>query len=135
MAEAIARRDASDIIEASSAGLTPLGYVMPMTKQTIASNGCPTDELASKALLASAYQAADIVINSSGWPRESAFRDAAKVEDWYVEDPYDGDAEMYQKTFQDIERRVRRLAEMLRTSRPSNIVAGDAKEPATDGTK
>lgn len=131
MAEAIARRDASDVIEASSAGLTPLGYVVPMTKQTIANNGCPTDGLSSKPLLDSACQAAGIVINLSGRPRESAFRDAAKVEDWHVEDPYDGDAEMYQKTFEDIERRVRRLAEVLRTSSPFKMVLGNTKERGT----
>lgn len=134
MAEAIARRDASDVIEASSAGLTPLGYVMPMTKQTIARNGCSTDGLSSKPLFDSAYQSADVVINLSGWPRQSAFRDAAKVEDWYVEDPYDGDAEIYQKTFEDIERRIQRLAEMLRTSGPFKV-AGGGKKPATKGIK
>ena len=39
MAEAIALRDAPDVIEASSAGLTPLGRIEPMTKETLAKNG------------------------------------------------------------------------------------------------
>ena len=39
MAESIARRDAADVIEACSAGLTPLGFVPVLTMQTLAANG------------------------------------------------------------------------------------------------
>ena len=34
MAEAIARYDAADVMEPSSAGLSPLGYLAELTKQT-----------------------------------------------------------------------------------------------------
>ena len=54
MAEAIALRDAPDVIEPSSAGLTPLGRIEPMTKETLAKNGFSSDELWSKTLLATA---------------------------------------------------------------------------------
>jgi len=127
MAEAIARRNAADIIQASSAGLTPLGRVEPMTKRTLANNGFPSEELASKPILFSALDAADIVINMSGWHKEIAFDDVAKVEDWHVEDPYGADAELYQRIFEDIERRVSELADRLRNAQGSRAVAGNIK--------
>jgi protein-tyrosine-phosphatase len=114
MAEAIALRDAPDVIEPSSAGLTPLGRIEPMTKRTLAKNGFLTDELWSKTLLAASFETADIVINMSGRPKEMAFKCVAKVEDWRVEDPYGADAELYQRIFEDIERRVGELAGRLR---------------------
>jgi protein-tyrosine-phosphatase len=69
-----------------------------------------------------AYQAADIVINMTGKPREEAFLEHAteartKVEDWIVRDPYGADADTYQRVFEGIQRRVGQLAEGLRTKR------------------
>ena len=119
MAEAIALRDAADVIEASSAGLTPLGRVEPMTKQTLANNGFASDELCSKPLSVSSLETADLVINMSGHPREAAFEEPAKVEDWYVEDPYGADAELYQRIFEDIRGRVSELAGRLRNGNDS----------------
>ena len=88
MAEAIARRNASDVIEASSAGLAPLGFVAEMTIKTLLRNGYPVEGLRSKPILREAWEAADIVINMSGRARELAFREYARVEDWDIEDPY-----------------------------------------------
>jgi arsenate reductase len=127
MAEAIARRDAADVIEAASAGLTPLGRVEPMTKQTLARNGFASDELTSKPVLPSALDGANIVVNMSGMPRELAFQDHTKVEDWYVEDPYGADAELYQRIFEDIEARVAELAERLRNAGSSGKLTGNIK--------
>lgn len=131
MAEAIALRDAPDVIEPSSAGLTPLGRIEPMTKLTLAKNGFSSDELSSKALLAAASETADIVINMSGRPKEAAFKGAANVEDWTVEDPYGADAGLYQRIFEDIERRVRELAGRLRRA---EWRAGNAGNRKTKGT-
>jgi arsenate reductase (thioredoxin) len=116
MAEAIARRDASEEIEASSAGLAPLGFVAEMTTQTLLRNGYAVEGLASKPISAEAWQSADIVINMSGRAKEFAFRTLrrhAKVEDWDVEDPY-GDAEKYQGTLENVKRHVAELALRLR---------------------
>ena len=114
MAEAIARRNASDVIEASSAGLAPLGFVAEMTIKTLLRNGYPVEGLGSKPVLREAWEAADIVINMSGRARELAFREYARVEDWDIEDPYGDDAETYQRTCETIQRRVAELAEKLR---------------------
>jgi protein-tyrosine-phosphatase len=114
MAEAIARRNAADVIEASSAGLQPLGFVANMTRRILANNGYPTEDLASKPILRESWDKADVVINMSGRSRQQVFREQGKVEDWVVEDPYGGDAHVYQRIFEEIESRVETLAERLR---------------------
>jgi protein-tyrosine-phosphatase len=116
MAEAIAWKDASAEIEASSAGLAPLGFVAEMTTQTLLKNGYAVKGLASKPISVEAWESADIVINMSGRAKEFAFRNLpghAKVEDWEIVDPY-GDPEQYQETYEKIQRRVAELAQRLR---------------------
>jgi protein-tyrosine-phosphatase len=116
MAEAIAWRDASEEIEASSAGLAPLGFVAEMTTQTLLRNGCAVEGLASKPISSEAWESADIVVNMSGRAREFAFRNFrghAKVEDWEIEDPY-GDSEKYKGTYEAVRQRVADLAQRLR---------------------
>jgi protein-tyrosine-phosphatase len=128
MAEAIASRDAADVIDASSAGLTPLGHVERMTKQTLENNAYSVEGLDSKPVEPSAFDATDIVINMSGLPRELFFENPAKVEDWCVEDPYGADAELYQRIFEDIRRRVSGLAARLRNGNGSARGAGSIRE-------
>jgi protein-tyrosine-phosphatase len=55
-----------------------------------------------------------LVVNMSGEPRERAFREFAKVEDWEVEDPFGEDPEVYQRIFEEIRERVLELAMRLR---------------------
>src|SRR5207249_5562747 len=73
MAEAIARYDAADVIEATSAGLSPLGSVAEQTRQTLLQNGYSANGLTSDVLTREAADAADIIINMTGRPREEAF--------------------------------------------------------------
>lgn len=116
MAEAIAWWDAAEEIEASSAGLAPLGFVAEMTTQTLLRNGYAVEGLTSKPISLEAWESADIVVNMSGRAREFAFRTFrgyAKVEDWEIEDPY-GDAEKYQGTYEAIRQRVADLVQRLR---------------------
>jgi arsenate reductase len=115
MAEAIARRDAADVIEASSAGLIPLGFVAGATKQTLLANGYSWDGLESKPIQSGALETASLIINMSGRTRELVFVDVSKVQDWDVEDPYGPDPALYQKTLEEIRGRVGELAEQLRT--------------------
>ena len=123
MAEAIAWKDAAKEIEASSAGLAPLGFVAEMTTQTLVRNGCAVEGLASKPISPETWETANIVINMSGRAKEFAFRNFrghTKVEDWEIEDPY-GDPDKYQGTYESVQRRVAELAQRLR------------KEPGTPG--
>ena len=116
MAEAIAWKDASEEIEASSAGLAPLGFVAEMTTQTLLRNGYAAKGLTSKPISSEAWESADIVVNMSGRARGFAFRSFSghgKVEDWEIDDPY-GDAEKYQGTYEVIRQRVAELAQRLR---------------------
>src|SRR5262245_34057122 len=99
MAEAIARYDAADVIEPSSAGLSPLGFVADLTKQTLMKNGYSANGLTSDVITPQAAESADIVINMTGRPRHENFEDYDKVEDWIVQDPYGTDPETYQRVF------------------------------------
>lgn len=105
------------MIEASSAGLAPLGFVAEMTKATLTANGYSADALDSKPIFPEIWEAADIVINMSGRPREQAFRNFAKVEDWEIADPYGDDPEVYQRAFEDIRRHVAALTAKLKNGR------------------
>jgi TonB family protein len=114
MAEAIARLDAPDAIEAFSAGLAPLGFVVGLTKQTLMRNGYGVEGLESKGISPEVWEQADIIINMSGRPREQAFREYSKVEDWEIEDPFGGDPDIYQQVFEKIRLRVADLTQECR---------------------
>lgn len=122
MAEAIARYDAADVIDGSSAGLSPLGSIPDSTKQSLKNNGYSAVGLSSDGISLEACNAADIIINMTGKPREEAFSehgfsDHEKVEDWVVQDPYGTDADTYQRVLEGIRRRVAQLAKGLRDKR------------------
>lgn len=118
MAEALARHLAADVIEPSSAGLRPLGYVMEETLVVLAEAGVPCDGLASKPLRRDALTAASLVVNLSGTPAEKLFDVAASpVEDWQVGDPFGSDLGVYRRIRDEIETRVRDLARRLRRNR------------------
>lgn len=117
MAEAIARYDAADVMEASSAGLHPLGYIAELTKQTLMKNGYSANGLTSDRLTKEAANEADIIINMTGAPAEHVFDGKKNLEDWLVEDPYGEDPETYQRVFEGIRRRVNQLAMSLRELR------------------
>jgi protein-tyrosine-phosphatase len=132
MAEAIARQDASDKIEAFSAGLAPLGFILDMTKQTLLSNGYSVDGLESKPIARELWDGSDIIINMSGRARELVFRDYAKVEDWEIEDPY-GDPEIYPRSFEKIRQRVAELAKRLEKEGPAKPARADAPQREKNG--
>lgn len=119
MAEAIARYDAADVMEASSAGLYPLGYLAELTKQTLMRNGYSANGLTSDRITRESIDEADIIINMTGTPNEQVFEGKKNVEDWLVEDPYGEDPETYQRVFEGIRRRVNQLAMNLREKRVS----------------
>ncbi len=122
MAEAIARYDAADVIEASSAGLSPMGSIAEQTKETLILNGYSADGLTSDLFTREAAEAADIIINMTGTQRE-IFWHPEKVEDWVVQDPYGSAPETYQRVFEGIKRRVDQLAMGLREKRESKRAA------------
>src|SRR5882762_492532 len=106
MAEAIARIDAPDAIEAFSAGLAPIGFVPWLTRLTLRRNGYSVKGLEPKGISPEVWEQADVVINITGRPRELAFHEYSKVEDWEIEDPFDRDLDIYQQVFEKIRLRV-----------------------------
>ena len=117
MAEAVARQDAADVIQAASAGLSPLGHIERMTIHTLACNGYSSKGLTSKAVTEEALASAKLVVNMSGRESDLVLPDRAKVEDWRVQDPYGADESIYQKILDDIVERVNALADRLREQR------------------
>jgi protein-tyrosine-phosphatase len=124
MAEAIARQIASEIIEASSAGLYPLGHLPDATEKTLIANGYSIEGLASKPLLRADMENADLIINMSGQPLRELLDNgdttgdqtlAKKIENWHVEDPYGADPVIYQRILEELESRVLLLASRLRS--------------------
>jgi protein-tyrosine-phosphatase len=81
------------------------------------------------------WDAADIVINMSGVPKQLAFVEYGKVEDWDVQDPYGSDPVLYQTIYEDIQRKVVQLAERLRGAVPKGIVAKSGGEVIEDQEK
>jgi arsenate reductase (thioredoxin) len=121
MAEAIARTDAGDVIEAASAGLYPLGEIPLHTREALKQNGYSADGLASKRIAPEAWKRADLVINLSGRLRELEFEEYDKVEDWDVRDPYGEDPATYQRILEEIRGRVKVLAQRLREEQRAAI--------------
>jgi protein-tyrosine-phosphatase len=117
MAEAIARYDAADVIDASSAGVAPLGFIPDLTKRTLTMNGYSADGLTSNKATLEGCNAADIIINMTGAPWAETFSNREKVEDWIVQDPYSTDPETYQRVLEGIQRRIVQLAKGLRDKR------------------
>jgi arsenate reductase (thioredoxin) len=125
MAEAIARHDAANVIEASSAGLYPLGFLPKLTVETLARNGYSSEGLSSKGISRDAAQSADVIVNLSGMAIEPLFssspsrlREDQRIEKWNVSDPYGEDTATYQRILKELQQRVQGLAERLREEHP-----------------
>src|SRR5690348_1778341 len=129
MAEAIARLDAPDAIDAFSAGLMPIGFVPELTKQTLMKNAYSVEGLESKGISYGVWERVDVVINMSGQLKKEAFRDHSKVVDWEIEDPFERGPEDYQRVFDKIRARVGELAEEYRREYAANRIAERRSRP------
>jgi arsenate reductase (thioredoxin) len=116
MAEALARHWAADVMEPESAGIRPLGFIDPTARSVLESRGISMDGQFSKGLHIRAVERADLIINMSGMPAQVLFRGHV-FEDWHVPDPFGDDVETHRRICDDIEARVKDLAERLRASR------------------
>jgi arsenate reductase len=117
MAEALARHLASDVIEASSAGLSPLGYIAAPTVAVLSESGVSCAGQTSKSLREASVETAGLLVNMSGYGLKNRLdREDLPVEDWDVGDPFGSDLEIYRGIRDEIERRVVELARRLRAS-------------------
>jgi len=115
MAEALARHLASDVIEPSSAGISPFGRIVDTTRRVLLERGVKVDGQWSKGLREVAPEQVNLVVNMSGMPGSALFPNA-RVEDWDVGDPYGEDMSVYREIRDEIEERVTKLAEELRNA-------------------
>jgi protein-tyrosine-phosphatase len=115
MAEALAQHHASDVIQASSAGVMALGYVAASTRAVLEERGISGEDLFSKHLGSVDIASIDLVVNLAGRPIQN-FLDGRglPVEDWEVGDPFGSDLEVYRRIRDEIESRVLSLAARLR---------------------
>lgn len=121
MGEAIARKDAGDVIEPSSAGFYPLGMIPELTQTTLERNDYSASGLRSKGLQEIAAEEVDLVVNLSGYERAQALESFTQVENWEVSDPYGADEATYQRILEEIRGRVERLAERLRKEQRTTV--------------
>ena len=121
MGEAIAMKDAGDVIEAASAGLYPMGMIPAMTQTTLEKNGYSPNGLQSKGLRDIASEDVDLVINLSGYERARALEKFAQVENWEVSDPYGADEATYQRILEEIRGRIGELAQRLRAEQHAAV--------------
>jgi len=112
MAEALARHLAADVIEPASAGVSPLGHIVPQTRTVLREKKIPAGDLHSKSLREVDPDSAHLIVNMTGIPGESLFP-GAKVVDWPVDDPFGEDLGMYREVCEEIESRLTQLAEQI----------------------
>ncbi len=115
IAEALARHVAADVIEPSSAGISPLGRIVDPTRKILLERGVNLGEQFSKGLREASADAADLVVNMTGIPGCSLFPNRPVV-DWDVDDPYGEEMGIYRRIRDEIEERLAVLAAELRAN-------------------
>ena len=111
IAEGFARAYGSDVMEASSAGLSPTPQVAPETIATMAEKGIDISGHFPKPY-DPRYARADLIVNLSGGPLPGPA--PAEVRTWKVEDPFQRSRQVYQRCCQEIENHVMQLILELR---------------------
>ena len=111
MAESIARSLGGDQVEASSAGLAPLGWVAAQTIAALDALGYETQGLVSKGLDAVEIGEFDIIVSLLGKHGLDHIPHGgrARREAWPIPDPFGEDDEMYLNVAHQLEDRIRRL--------------------------
>jgi arsenate reductase len=116
MAEGFARRYGADVLDAASAGLSPLSYVAPLTIETMKQHGIDISDQYPKTIDEAPFRPWDIVVNMSGLPLP--FPLPGQLLTWPVRDPFTLPPSVYQQVARDIESRVQALLLTLRRQPP-----------------
>ena len=85
MAEGFARAYGSDVLAASSAGLSPCGMVSPVTQAVMLERNIDLSGCVSKGIEPAELVRFDLVVNMSGW--DFPHPDSTPVREWKVDDP------------------------------------------------
>ncbi len=122
IAEALARQHFADIFVAESAGLRPLGFIDPTARAAVEERGVNMEGQFSKGLHDHALGLPDLIVNMSGVPGPKVFH-GHNVEDWPIADPFGEDIETHRRVCDDIETRMKVLAERYRGETPQSSAA------------
>jgi arsenate reductase (thioredoxin) len=114
MAEGFARALGSDVLEAQSAGLAPAIAVAPLTHLVMLEKDIDLGDFYPKEL-GHIQGSVDLIINMSGY--ELQLKNPAPVEVWEVLDPIGEPEEVFREVRDEIEERVLRLIQTLRSSK------------------
>jgi arsenate reductase len=111
MAESIARVLGGAMIDARSAGISPLGWVSEQTIDTLRNLGYSTQGLSSKGLNEVGFEGVDVVISLLGARGLDHVPHSigARREAWAITDPFGEDDEIYMEVARELERRIRTL--------------------------
>ena len=107
MAEAMARKYGSDVLEASSAGLTPAMSNTPYTRMILAEKNIDLGDHLPRRFRGRDLQDFDLVVNMSGETLPANL--GVPVENWDVADPYGGAEDDYRTARECIEMLVMHL--------------------------
>lgn len=114
MAEAIARHYAPHMIDAESAGTSPLGRVALETMAVLQEKGIRAEGHYSKSITeVLEFFEPQIIVNMSGQKLNGWFSREVVLE-WKVEDPYGSELGIYRRICKSIEEKVKKLASDLR---------------------
>lgn len=118
LAEAFARKIAPDVIEPSSAGLSPFGRIAEPTVSVGAEFGLSFDRQYSKGYRPEDLARADLIVNMTGIDSSGLFKTTRPVVAWDVDDPFGEDLAVYRRIAAQIESQVLLLAAEFRSAAP-----------------
>jgi arsenate reductase len=111
MAEAFARKHAADVMEPASCGIQPCEMIAPSTREFMLEKGIDLDGCVPKGFAVTGFDY-DVIVNMSGFPLPRAAR--APTLTWPVEDPYWVGDRRHRQIRDELEMRVKSLADRLR---------------------
>jgi arsenate reductase len=115
MAEAMARKYGSDVINPASAGLSAVAVSYPLTKSILLEKNVDPGIHIPRRFTDMKLKNFDLIVNMSG---ETLPMDAGvPVEVWEIEDPFGRTEETFRKVRDEIEMRVMHLILRIRTQK------------------
>jgi protein-tyrosine-phosphatase len=115
MAEALARHYGGDVLEASSAGISPALNLSSLTRSILAEKNIDLGDHLPRHLSGVDLSKVDLVVNMSG--ARLGLSAGVPVEDWKVRDPIACGAEVYREVYSDLEMRVMNLILRIRAGK------------------
>ena len=115
MAEAMARKYGSDVLEVASAGLSPAGMPHPLTSTILSEKNIHFGPHTPTPLRDYQLDGFDVIINISGYALPPGIK--VPVETWNVDDPVRGNEDDFRRTREELEMLVMRLVLRARTGK------------------